>query len=411
MSGRLDGWLRSLSTDPLPQHMRELRATNKVENADEASVPAKFRLHASASMHSDADAARDGVYWAAFGVPTAIKTQAAESAGMQMHALASAGTEEQALPPVPPDAEADLLRMLVEREELAAVVRQYEAAVESFLSQERLGSERPVPATTTNTPSHETAFRQLLHRSRAFSGGEQADQRPCADEAADAGTQQGPRELYQKLETLRVEPPQARRCSGSSSFLYAGVEPRSAALIRLASTGSRSAETGASAPSVHYRDAEVEANVADPDRMGNLRIVPALTALTLGGWLYKYPRRQYCKLIMEPLVPEAQLSYRYFWLNPMQALLCWAAKPGAPELKQVQVQDFYTEERSLRRSDPDAPAEKATIIIVFTQEESPLALVPTNSQDLEKWLFGLQKLVRMRCDPAWPENIAVCSSL
>lgn len=174
-----------------------------------------------------------------------------------------------------------------------------------------------------------------------------------------------------------------RRPSGSSSYLYAGVE----------------FHAPARPPSLKgHQDASVECSLPS-----GARILPALTLLLHGCWLYKYPRRQYNKLISQSIIPTAQLSYRYFWLHPLQSMLLWSSKQDGADCKQVKVLDFYTEARML------SAEEHATIVVVLTEEETPLALVPTKSEDLSTWLAGLGALLKMKRNYAWPDNLAICA--
>jgi hypothetical protein len=128
--------------------------------------------------------------------------------------------------------------------------------------------------------------------------------------------------------------------------------------------------------------------------------LPALTQLLRGTWLYKYPRRQYAKLIAQQTIPTGQLSYRYFWLHPMTAALIWATTPGG-EGKQVSILDYFTERRGVG-------GECATVVVILTGGES-LAVVPATNEDLATWLDGLSSLMKLKRNKAWPENLAVCA--
>jgi hypothetical protein len=177
-----------------------------------------------------------------------------------------------------------------------------------------------------------------------------------------------------------------RRPSGSSSYLYAGVE-------------------GPPDPPPSLRDSCIGTKLP-PDTisldtlLSTPSILPALTQLLRGTWLYKYPRRQYAKLIAQQTIPTGQLSYRYFWLHPMTAALIWATTPGG-EGKQVSILDYFTERRGVG-------GECATVVVILTGGES-LAVVPATNEDLATWLDGLSSLMKLKRNKAWPENLAVCA--
>lgn len=134
----------------------------------------------------------------------------------------------------------------------------------------------------------------------------------------------------------------------------------------------------------------------------------------MGGWLYKYPRRQYSRLIAQASIPSGQLNYRYFWLAPHRSALCWSVSPEATELKMTPIFEFYTEHRLLPAGEGVgssgggglAAAAAATVIIVITGKESPLALVPATNEDLGVWLRGLTALLTMKRSSAWPHNLS-----
>lgn len=179
-----------------------------------------------------------------------------------------------------------------------------------------------------------------------------------------------------------------RKFSNSSSILYAGVEPPKNGTIP------RPLEKATSIPNIH--------------------LIRAMN----GTWLYKYPRRQYQKLIVQPTLPVTQLSYRFFWLNPVRSLLCWAENESRDrELRQVRLTDFYTEERTLpldpnHMDTDDAESGRrvaglSTIIIVITEEKKPLTLVPTSDEDLELWIGALQFVVQATRIPSFPFNFRI----
>jgi hypothetical protein len=185
-----------------------------------------------------------------------------------------------------------------------------------------------------------------------------------------------------------------RRPSESSSILYAGVEmhvPPARPPTRI---------TRASI------DVAVEAGlIATAECL--VQPLEAITRLSKGGWLYKYPRRHYAKLMSQPTIPTAQLSWRYFWLNPHRGLLLWSADPSSNETKQVPVLDYFTERRMLPGEiERD---EMATIIVILTGQEKSLALVPASNEDLALWLAALADFSNLRRDRSWPDNLAICS--
>lgn len=196
-----------------------------------------------------------------------------------------------------------------------------------------------------------------------------------------------------------------RRFSSSSSFLYAGVEPTPR-------------PTPVASPLPAPEVGQDSPPPPPPPRASITLSSPLLVdigRLAIGGWLYKYPRRQYAKLIVQTRIPSNQLNYRYFWLAPHRSALCWSVSPEASELKVAPIIEFYTEHRLLPSEenssisgagDQTTTASAATVIIMITGKENPLALVPATNEDLGVWMRGLTALLALKRLPDWPHNLS-----
>lgn len=206
----------------------------------------------------------------------------------------------------------------------------------------------------------------------------------------------------------------ARRFSSSSSFLYAGVEPTPRPTPVASPMPDSGIEANSSAPLSLSSPAPLSSHPKTSVALSSPLLVD-IGRLAVGGWLYKYPRRQYAKLIVQTSIPSSQLNYRYFWLAPHRSALCWSVFPEANELKVAPIIEFYTEYRMIPSEDNSgisgasgeaATASAATVIIVITGKENPLALVPATNEDLGVWMRGLTALLALKRVPDWPHNLS-----
>lgn len=194
------------------------------------------------------------------------------------------------------------------------------------------------------------------------------------------------------------EEPQVRRRtpSATSSILYAGVEQKVALMPA----------RPASRVSLPSNDRPEETQY-QPPRV-TVGLISDLNEISQGGWLYKYPRRGHDRLYRREEIPRTYLTYRYFQLIPYSGRLLWSESPGSSPAKQVRIVDFLTEDRKL-------PAEEGgglvTILVVLTDEGSPLMLVPATRKDLEVWQRGLEALMELRRLPDWPRALNLCLRL
>lgn len=201
-----------------------------------------------------------------------------------------------------------------------------------------------------------------------------------------------------------------RSSSATSSILYAGVEqrptlpparPASRAAI-LQRPHSPAAETAGSTP------IQSPSSLQSADRPMALRLIVGLDPVARGGWLYKYPRRSHGRLYRRAEIPRTYLTHRYFQLLPHSGRLLWSERLGSSPAKQVRIVDFLTETRRLPAEEGGRPV---TILVVITDEGSPVVLVPATREDLHMWCKGFEALLELRRAPGGPAALGLCLCL
>lgn len=260
-----------------------------------------------------------------------------------------------------------LQEALVDREQLMQLLRRYQRLVSTLKEQDYAAYSRALDCSFRRRASTDggAAYPSLRTSTSVIT-----------DELLDMDN------LVIKMESLKDHDALGRRRpSGTSSYLYAGVESTNAQSIK------------------NYQELSVETVQVAPT------VLKALNRMMAGSWLYKYPRRQYSKLIQQRSIPEGHLNYRYFWINPACSIVCWAPNPDSGIVKQVVISDFYTETRTLPRKEYNSNQKNTTIIILLTGEGKPLTIVPTTNEDLSLWISGLSSLLKLKKSKSWPDNI------